>query len=193
MMKTRTAHGPGRPPAAGPQLTGRLAFLAQFLTDADEEARRRVVGVTVGACRTGGLDKAAGVLVEVVCRGPRAQARRAAASLVEIGAAAQWPVTRRLLQSRSVQHRLRLLEILEALSPLLDRDTLIGLIQMLTLPFFRAQDRRVSEALGRLLGRLRSQLEAAAGAGGANAPLPPRNGSPLSPSAPSSNADDASS
>jgi hypothetical protein len=63
--------------------------------------------------------------------------------------------------------------VLEALSPLLDRDSWIGLIQMLTLPFLRAQDRKGSEALGRLLGRLRSQLEAAAGAGGANAPFPP--------------------
>jgi hypothetical protein len=158
-MPTPTPHGRSHPPAVDPQPQAKLEFLAQLLAGADGEARRGADLIPAGACRTGGGGALACRLVEVVCRGRRAEARRAAAALVEMGPPAQWPVTRRLLQCRSVQHRLKLLEALEALSPLLDRGTRIGLIQMLTLPFFQAQDRKGSEALGRLLGRLRAQLE----------------------------------
>jgi hypothetical protein len=163
-MQTPTPHGRGRPPAADPQAKAKLAFLAQLLAEADEEARRRADLITAGACRMGGGGATACRLVEVVCRGRLAEARRAAAALVEMGPPAQWPVLRWLLRSRRVKDQLRLLEVLGALAPLLGQDARTGLVRLLA-PFLSgAKDRALAEALQGVMGLMRARLDVGAGA-----------------------------
>jgi hypothetical protein len=106
----------------------------------------------------------AGVPAEVVCRGKKESARQAAASLADIGPPARWPVTRRLLSSRSARKKVKLLAVLEALAPRLGEEACTDLLFLFVPLSFQTQDRALAEALQGLMGLLRARLDGGAGA-----------------------------
>jgi HEAT repeat protein len=122
----------GPPRSLSPsQFRRAITGLVDFLTDLDDEVRRESLVAARRALRPPLLDPVLDGLVDRLRHESPGMRRRAAEALVGLGPPAVWPAVRELVRRRNLLVRVRLVEVLAGLGPVLAPRPRQELVQVL--------------------------------------------------------------